>query len=117
MKIQNPELFDLHASLCKVLANPKRLMIIALVSQKEMSVGEIAEAIDTSLATTSQHLRVLRERHVVLSRKEGQTVYYWLSDVRLMQACSIIRTVLLDTMKSRGRAAEELDPTGVVKEE
>jgi len=111
MNVQDPELFHLHANLCKVLANPKRLAIIALVSQREMSVGEIAEAIDASLATTSQHLRVLREQNVVFSRKEGQTVFYWLSDVRLMQACSIIRTVLLDIMKSTGKRAEELDPS------
>ncbi len=114
MKIQNPEIFTLHAELCKVLANPKRLMIIALVSQQEMSVGEIAEAVDTSLATTSQHLRILRERQVVLSRKEGQTVFYRLADIRLIQACTTIRTVLLDNMKSAGRAAEELDPTSNV---
>jgi len=114
MKIQNPELFTLHANLCKVLANPKRLMIIALVSQEEMSVGQIAGLIDASLATTSQHLRVLRERDVVLSRKEGQTVYYRLADIRLMQACTIIRTVLLDNMKSTGKVAEELDPSGTI---
>jgi len=115
MKIQNPELFTLHANLCKVIANPKRLMIMALVSQEEMSVGDIAEAISASLATTSQHLRVLREHNVVVSRKEGQTVCYRLADIRLVQACTIIRTVLLDSMKSTGKAAEELDPTGTTR--
>jgi len=116
MKIQNPRLFSFHANLCGVLANPKRLMIIALVSKKEMSVSELAEAIDASLATTSQHLRILRENNVVLSRKDGQTVYYRLADIRIMQACTTIRTVLLDNMKSAGKVAQELDPAGTVDE-
>ena len=114
MKIQNHELFELHANFCKVLANPKRLMIIALLSKGEMSVGELAAAIDTSLATTSQHLRVLREHDVVANRKDGQTVYYSTTDPRLMKACTTIRTVLLDRMKTRGLVARELEPEGVV---
>ncbi|RLB65012.1 MAG: transcriptional regulator [Deltaproteobacteria bacterium] len=113
MKIANPEIFRLHAEFCKVLANPKRLMIIALLSKREMSVGEVAQACDVPLTTISQHLRVLRERFVVNTRKEGQTVYCQLADERLMDACVRIRTVLLDNMRRRGTLAREIDPEGV----
>jgi len=113
MKIQNVELFRLHADFCKVLANPKRLMIIALLSKREMSVGEVAQACDVPLTTISQHLRVLREQNVVTTRKDGQTVYCQLADARLMDACVQIRTVLLDNMRQRGTLAEEIDPEGV----
>ena len=116
MKIQNPEIFRLHANFCKVLANPTRLMLIALLSKAEHSVGQLAEATDSSLATTSQHLRVLREHDVVTSRKDGQTVYYCITDPRLMEACIKIRTILLDGMKARGLVARELEPAGVVDE-
>jgi DNA-binding transcriptional ArsR family regulator len=114
MKIQNPELFRLHANFCKVLANPTRLMIIALLSKSELNVSQLAEFTETSLATTSQHLRVLREHDVVTGRKEGQTVYYNVTDERLMDACTRIRTILLDNMKARGLVAHELEPTGIV---
>lgn len=113
MKISNPDIFQLHADFCKVLASPKRLMIIALLSKREMSVGEIAEATDTALPTISQHLRVLREHHIVSTRREGQTIYSSLTDKRLMEACIKIRTVLLDSMKHRGTIAHEIDPLGV----
>jgi len=116
MKITNPEIFRLHADFCKILANPKRLMIIALLSKRELSVGEIAAASDVPLTTISQHLRVLRERNVVKTRKEGQTVYCQLTDPRLMDACVRIRTILLDNMRQRGTLAQEIDPEGVSDE-
>jgi len=115
MKIRNKELFLIHADFCKVLANPKRLMILALLSRQEMNVGEIADSMDTALATVSQHLTALRGKHIVESRREGQTVYYHLKDPRLMEACILIRSVLLDGMKRRGEIAKEIevDPVGV----
>jgi ArsR family transcriptional regulator len=117
MKIRNEEIFNLHADFCKMLANPKRLMILALLSRKEMSVGELAESMDTAMATVSQHLTALRGKHIVEARKEGQTVYYHSTDPRLIEACTAIRTILLDGMKRRGEIAKEIevDPVGVVE--
>lgn len=117
MKISNYEIFDLHAEFCKVLSNPKRLMIIALLSRGDMSVGEIAKATNTALATTSQHLRVLRERHIVNTKKEGQVVFYSLADPALMEATVMIRRVLLNSMHQRGTIAREIDPEGVSMED
>lgn len=117
MKISNHEIFQLHAEFCKVLSNPKRLMIIALLSKSDMSVGEIAKATDTALATTSQHLRVLRESHIVSTKKEGQVVFYSLVDPTLMEATVMIRRVLLESMRQRGAIAQEIDPEGVSMED
>ena len=113
MKIVNFKIFNLHAEFCKVLSNPKRLMIIALLSKKDMCVGDIAKATDTALATISQHLRVLREQHIVNTKKDGQVVFYSLADPDLMKASVIIRRVLLKSMYIRGTIAREIDPEGV----
>ena len=113
MKVRNPELFQLHAEFCKNLANPKRLMIMALLSHGEMSVGELAEAIGIALPTVSQHLTLLKNKHMVVSRKDGHTVYYRGTDPRLMEACILIRTVLLDGMRKRGEIANMIDPSGI----
>ena len=117
MKIRNHEIFQLHAEFCKVLSNPKRLMIIALLSKSDMSVGELSEATDTAMATISQHLRVLRESHIVKTRKDGQVVYYSLVDPSLMEATVMIRRVLLKSMHERGAIAREIDPEGVSMED
>jgi DNA-binding transcriptional ArsR family regulator len=116
MKIRNVEVFQLHADFCRILSSPKRLMILSLLSRKEMSVGELAESMDTALATVSQHLMVLRSKQIVRPRKEGQTVYYKIIDPRLIDACILIRAILLDGMKKRGEIAREIeiDPMGVI---
>lgn len=116
VKIGNPELFQLHAEFCRTLANAKRLMILTLLSQGEKSVGELADAIGCAMSTVSQHLTVLKTKHAVASRKEGQTVYYHITDPRLIEACLLTRTVLLDGMRRRGEIADQIDPLGLTRE-
>jgi ArsR family transcriptional regulator len=112
--MEKTDIFELHADLCKTLSNPKRLMILALLAKKEMSVGEIAEVIAVPLSNVSQHLALLKAQSLVQTRKEGQTVHYSLSDRRIIQACTLIRSVLLDKMKERGQIAQESDPRYMV---
>lgn len=107
-------IFEMHADLCKTLSNPKRLMILAMLAKKEMNVGEIAEVIAVPLSNVSQHLSLLKAQSLVQTRKDGQTVYYSLSDRRIIEACTLIRSVLLDKMKERGQVAQEIDPRYVV---
>ena len=113
MKVRNPELFQLHADFCKILANPTRLLITAILSRGEMSVGELANTCEIALPAVSQHLKILKNHHMVESRKEGQSVFYQATDPRLMEACTMIRTVLLDGMRKRGEVATMIDPAGV----
>lgn len=112
--MKRPDIFELHATVCGTLSNPTRLKILALLGKQETSVGEMASAIGVSLSNVSQHLAVLKSSHLVASRKQGQTVFYSLADRRIIQACALIRSVLLDQMKVRGVIAEETDPRYVV---
>jgi ArsR family transcriptional regulator, virulence genes transcriptional regulator len=112
--MEKTNIFELHADLCKTLSNPKRLMILALLARKEMSVGEIAEVISVPLSNVSQHLSRLKAQGLVHGRKEGQVVRYNITDRRIIQACTLIRSVLLDRMKERGQVALEIDPRYVV---
>jgi DNA-binding transcriptional ArsR family regulator len=112
--MEKVDIFEMHADFCKTLAHAKRLMILALLAKEEKSVGEIAEALDVPLSNVSQHLSVLKSQNLVLTRKDGQTVYYSLADKRIIHACTLIRSVLLDLMKERGLVAQEIDPKYVV---
>lgn len=106
MKLSNYEIFEMQAELIKMLAHPKRLMVLELLSRQEMSVGQMAEALETPAATISQHLRLLRDRHLVRARREGQTVFYNLVDRRITEACHISRDMLLDSLKQRSELAD-----------
>ena len=108
MKLRNKEIFNIHADYCRVLANSNRLAIMACLDVREMSVSEIANVIELSLPAVSQHLAVLKSKQLVVSRKEGTKVFYSVADRRIVKACQLIRTVLIDSMKQRGEIAEEL---------
>ena len=93
MSIAN-ELNQLHASVCKGLADPKRLLIINALRDGEMSVGEICEELELPQANVSQHLAIMRERGLVNARKDGQFVFYSLTTMKIVAAVDLLRQVM-----------------------
>nr|WP_246781155.1 metalloregulator ArsR/SmtB family transcription factor [Rhizobium sp. BK602] len=77
------------AQLLQVLANDKRLEILRIVSQNEISVSVLSNKINLSQSSVSQHLSKLRMQNLVETRKVSQNVYYSCSDERvyIMLAC------------------------------
>lgn len=96
----------LHDRICLALGDPKRLMILYLLSQHQRSVGELALELDTPQPTLSHHLKILRERNLVRTHKDGTTVYYALADARVIQAVDLLRYILRDSLAAQARLAE-----------
>ncbi len=94
MRSTRQELDQLHASVCKGLADPKRLLIIDTLRDGPMSVSEICEALDLSQSNVSRHLAILREKGLVASRREGQFVYYSVTSMKLIEAMDLLRDVM-----------------------
>jgi DNA-binding transcriptional ArsR family regulator len=90
------QLHQLHAQVCKAIADPKRLMIITELRDGELSVGEICDALDISQSNASQHLAVLRERGIVVGRRVGTTVYYRLTSDKIVAALDLLREFIRD---------------------
>jgi len=108
-------LFRMHAELCKALANEHRQAILHAICTGEMCVGDLAAEIGISVHNVSQHLRVLKERRLVASRKDGQTVYYHVTNMKFIEACGLIRQALVEQHVAQGEslhAAELLDAQG-----
>lgn len=78
--LQMQEQAEAASDLLKAMANPQRLRVLCLLIEREMSVGEINALVDLSQSALSQHLAVLREKNLVSTRREAQTVYYAVSD-------------------------------------
>ena len=89
-----------------MMANAKRLAILESLHRGERSVTDIADEVGASITTVSQHLRLLRDKHVVVTRKDAQTVFYRLRDPRMIEACNLIRSVLVDGLTGRGEMAQ-----------
>ena len=103
MTIQT-ELIQLHASVCKGLADPKRLLIINSLRDGEMSVGDICAELDLPQANVSQHLAILRDKGLVNARKDGQRVFYSLTSPKIIQAMDLLREVMNDQLPATARS-------------
>jgi len=94
----------MHAEVCKTLANPKRIEIINLLREKELSVAELIKKTGLLKANLSQHLAVMRNKGILKAHKEGLTVYYCIANPKVVKACDLMREVLFEQIKERERA-------------
>ena len=76
-----------QASHCRVMGNPQRIIILWLLSERERTVTEIAEAIGASLPSASHHLRILEFSNMVQTRRESHNIYYHLIDNEFVKNC------------------------------
>lgn len=96
MESLRQELDRLHASVCKGLADPKRLLIINILRDGPMSVSDICEMLELPQSNVSQHLGILRDKGLVTSRRDGQFVYYSLTSMKLVEAMDLLRELMAD---------------------
>jgi ArsR family transcriptional regulator len=102
------EVHQLHAGICQALSDPNRILILYELREGPRNVGELAETLDMSQPTVSRHLKVLRERGMVLAARERTSIYYTLKDPRVIEALNLLREVLAAILEQRTALAEEL---------
>jgi ArsR family transcriptional regulator len=102
------KIFELHADVCKVFSNAKRLEILNTLRDKEMTASELIEKIGLSKANLSQHMSILKSKGVVLSRREGVNIYYRISNFKITHACDLMREVLLEQLQEKGNMVASL---------
>ena len=100
------EVHELHADLCSALADPKRLLMLYILSEGGMNVTDLANQAGISQPAASRHLKILRERGLVQSSRQGASVAYRLTDMRLIEALDILRSVLRDRIAYRASLME-----------
>lgn len=100
-KIDDPEIFKIHAEFCHILANEKRLRIMWILQSGERSVSDIAKVLDLSVTNVSQHLKVLKNQNAVAERKEGKQVFYRITNFKFIEGCKLIREGIIENYKTR----------------
>jgi DNA-binding transcriptional ArsR family regulator len=99
------------ADFFKALSNPARIKILELLRGGELSVTELQERLGIETSSVSQNLSVLRQQKIVVSRKAGTTVYYWVRDPEVFELLDVARRIfnnqLIDTRSTLELLAEE----------
>ena len=103
------EIEELHNGVCSALADPKRIMLLYTLAGGRRNVGELTEELSLPQPTTSRHLKVLRERGLVVTERDGATVYYALADHTLIEALDLLRSVLRGVYTRRAAVVDLTD--------
>ncbi len=95
------EISALEADFCSALSDPTRLLILYALADGPHNVTELANELEVIQPTTSRHLKILRDRGLVYTVRQGTTITYHLADPRLIQALDLLRTVMRERLAHR----------------
>ena len=98
----------LHANICQALADPSRILILYALAESPKFVNELADFTDAPQSTVSRHLKVLRDRQLVIAQREGTAVRYSLADRRVIDALDTMRAVLAEALDRQAALARSL---------
>lgn len=85
------------SGLLKSISHPIRLKILCLLQEKEMTVGEIRDEVETTHANISQHLSILRNQGVISFRKDSNFIYNRIADERITELMKTMRNLFCQT--------------------
>src|SRR5262245_44098680 len=84
------------AEIFQALGHPTRVAIVEHLRDGEMSVGSLCEKLGIEQANASQHLAVLRSKHIVETRKEGNQIFYRLRNQVVGKMLELMRQYFFD---------------------
>ena len=87
------------ALLLKSIAHPIRLKILCLLPDRELSVGEIRDTVETSGANITQHLNILRNHGIIDFRKDANFIYNRIADKRIIELIKTMQSLFCSTDK------------------
>jgi DNA-binding transcriptional ArsR family regulator len=100
-----PEVLELVASRFRVMAEPVRLRLLqALEAGGEMSIGELASALDLSQPNVSKHVKILIDSGLVSRRQDGNTVYCTVCDDSVFELCEVVCSSLRERLTAQTAA-------------
>jgi len=80
------------AEFFQALAHPTRIAIVELLRDGELSAGALIERLGVEQANASQHLTILRAKHIVVNRKAGNQVFYSVRNPLILDVLDVMRS-------------------------
>lgn len=110
--VDKNRVFEMAAELFGVLATPMRLRILSALCDKEKSVSQLLQEIDTTQPNLSQHLNLLYRAGVLAKRKEGTQVIYRVQSEKAVMLCRTVCTQIAIELDAPGSVppSERLSP-------
>ena len=103
-------LYEMHAGVCAALAHAKRIQIIDLLQGGEKTAGNLSREMEIPKGNLSQHLNVMKSKGLLLSRREGVSIYYRIANPKIVTACQLMREVLMEQLEDISKLRDEYAP-------
>jgi DNA-binding transcriptional ArsR family regulator len=103
----NQSIFEIQAEFCKAMGSAVRLRILHILRDQPRSVGEISREIGLPPSSVSRHLACLRNVGVVVPKRNGTEMVYQITDVKIIEVCDLVRSVLVEQIQKRSRSIEQ----------
>lgn len=100
------------ASVFQALGHPTRIAIVEMLRNGELSAGVLQERLGIEQANVSQHLAILRNRQILVNRKEGNQVFYSLRSPILVEVLDLMRRYIQTSLKDTVQMLGELKAEG-----
>ncbi len=81
------------AAIARALADPKRLCVLERLAKGERSVSDLSREVGCQVPNMSQHLTILRNAGIVVSRRDGNTIFYRLADQQVLEIYRLLQQV------------------------
>ncbi|MHA1975233.1 MAG: ArsR/SmtB family transcription factor [Candidatus Hodarchaeales archaeon] len=94
---------ELQADLCQSLTHPFRLKLLHLLKDGEKNVNTIKDVTKERQPYISQHLKVLRDKGVVITRRDHNEIFYSLADPKIIEICEMIAYLTKKTTSAKKR--------------
>jgi ArsR family transcriptional regulator len=107
-QILRQEIIQLQADFCSALSDPTRIFILYALNESPLNVTELTNELTLPQPTISRHLKVLRERGLVVPERQGTVITYHLADDRIIQAMDLLRSAMRDRLTQRASLVNEL---------
>ncbi len=108
------ELDLLHSHICTAVGDPKRIQILYALYEQPRNVSALVEALATPQPTISRHLTVLRDRSIVVAKREGQSVIYSLSTPQIIEILDAMRQILRDSLDHKSNLLANEDSSEAI---
>ncbi len=93
------ELRKIQAETCKTFGNPKRLLIVEILWDQEMSYSELIEKTGFDKVTLTQQTTNMRRKGILVSRRLGGTLMLSVANTKILTAFGLMREVVIDKIK------------------
>ncbi len=103
------QLSRFKAEFFKALAHPLRISVLDALREGELTVNQISQRFEVEPANASQQLAVLRNKNIIVARKEGSNVYYSVSDPTLFKLLDVARELFNNHLVGVRSMLEEIE--------